>query len=480
MTTIIPRAGMAMLAAALRRCSTTAFLYPRLCTRLYTCLYPRMRSPRKPPAAVHPIGRGALSTCAVIVATVLVGLPLKAAAQANTASSLFERGKQAVYQIRVVDVASGDKYSIGSGFQISEQGYVGTNFHVVSAFVHEPDKYRLEYIRHDGDVNPVTLLLTDVVHDLALLKIDEPADHYLELSSAELGKGDRIYSMGNPHDLGMTIIEGTYNGLVENSRYRKILFSGSLNAGMSGGPALDASGKVMGINVSKGGEQLSFLVPVDHLRALLAEHNAGNVVADHSERIRNALLDDQNAFFQTLLSKPPPTKIMGALSIPDRLAESLRCWGHSVDEEDKDKKYTAAHQHCKAEDNIYVSQALYIGDFQYDFELINTDELNRFQFYTLLEEQFSHPAFTNTGDKDEVGNFTCEDDLVRLSGYTWKVSSCMRAYKKYKGLFDASMTMVSLDFSNRAAVVTVAASGISAHNAVATFRYIAETVTWKQ
>ncbi len=401
-------------------------------------------------------------------------------AQANTASSLFERGKQAVYQIRVIDVASGDKYSIGSGFQISADGYVGTNFHVVSAFVHEPEKYRLEYIRHDGEVHPVTLLLTDVVHDLALLKIEQPADTYLDLASAELGKGDRIYSMGNPHDLGMTIIEGTYNGLVENSRYRKILFSGSLNAGMSGGPALDASGKVMGINVSKGGEQISFLVPVAHLRALLAENATGVVVADHRERISDALIADQNTFYQTLLRERPAVKTMGALLIPEKLAESLRCWGHSVDDEDKDKKYTAAHQHCRAEDNIYVSQNLYIGDFEYDFELINTSELNRFQFYTLLQEQFSHKAFTNTGDKEQVANFVCEDDLVRLNGHRWKVSSCMRAYKKYTGLFDASMTMVSMDFTDRAAVVTVAASGISAENAVAVFRYIAETVTWKQ
>jgi serine protease Do len=403
----------------------------------------------------------------------------QALTQANMASSLFERGKQAVYQIRVIDVGSGDKYSIGSGFQISADGLIGTNFHVVSAFVHEPGKYRLEYVRHDGEVHPVRLLLTDVVHDLALLKTDYPSPAFLDLASDELGKGDRIYSMGNPLDLGMSIIEGTYNGLVENSRYRKILFSGSLNAGMSGGPALDSAGKVMGINVSKGEEQMSFLVPVAHLRALLAEY-AGGAAAEHGERIRDALIADQDAFYQSLISQPPRVKAMGALSIPDRLAESLRCWGHSVDKEQKDKKYTAAHQHCRAEDNIFVTQKLYIGDFQYNFELINTDELNRFQFYALLQEQFSHKPFTNTDDKEQVDKYACEDDLVRINGHTWKASTCLRAYKKYAGLFDASMTMVSMDFAHRAAIVTVSASGISAENAIAVFQYIADAVTWKQ
>jgi hypothetical protein len=236
----------------------------------------------------------------------------------------------------------------------------------------------------------------------------------------------------------------------------------------------------MGINVSKGEEQMSFLVPVAHLSALLAENAAGTTVTDHSGRIRDALLAEQNAFYQSLISQPPREKSLGALSIPDRLAESLRCWGHSVDEEDKEKKYTAVHQHCRAEDNIFVTRNLFIGDFQYDFELINTDELNRFQFYALLQEQFSHPSFTNTDDKEQVADFACEDDLVRINGNRWKVSTCMRAYKKYKGLFDASMTMVSMDFADRAAVVTVSASGISAQNAVAVFQYIADAVAWKE
>ena len=55
--------------------------------------------------------------------------------------------------------------------------------------------------------------------------------------------------MGNPHDLGMTIIEGTYNGLIQTSRFQKILFSGSLNSGMSGGPAMDDKGRVIGVGV---------------------------------------------------------------------------------------------------------------------------------------------------------------------------------------------------------------------------------------
>ena len=54
--------------------------------------------------------------------------------------------------------------------------------------------------------------------------------------AGRLPKGERLYSMGNPLDLGFTIVEGTYNGPVERSYNERIHFSGAINPGMSGGP----------------------------------------------------------------------------------------------------------------------------------------------------------------------------------------------------------------------------------------------------
>ena len=76
-----------------------------------------------------------------------------------------------------------------------------------------------------------------------------------------MSQGERIYSLGNPLDIGFAVIEGTYNGLVERSFYPTIFFAGSLNPGVSGGPTLDQQGRVIGINVAarRDGEQVSFL-----------------------------------------------------------------------------------------------------------------------------------------------------------------------------------------------------------------------------
>ena len=398
-------------------------------------------------------------------------------AQPN-AQSLFKENESLVYQIRVIDIASGDKFSIGSGFRIGKSGYLATNFHVVSSYVHKPEKYRLEYVAADASEGDLELLAVDVVHDLAIVDARLEGIDQMKASEAVISKGERIYSMGNPQDLGMTIIEGTYNGLIENSRYRKILFSGSLNAGMSGGPALNADGEVIGVNVSKGGEQLSFLVPVEHLFELLSRVESDENQQNFSAVINKDLTADQDKFYSELISLDIQKKQLGSLVIPNKLHESLRCWGHTVDEEDI--KYEAVHQHCKSDDEIFISGNLFVGRFNYDVEMISTDNLNRFQFYSFLEKRFTHPSLWNASDRDDVTDYNCTDSLVSLNSGNWKISTCFRAYKDYIGLYDASLIMVSMDYSDYAAIVKMAIRGASKENAVTVFKRITEATAWKR
>ncbi len=397
---------------------------------------------------------------------------------ANRATELFGDNSTMVRQIRVIDLASGDKFSTGSGFIISPEGLMATNYHVVSSYIHEPEKFRLEAILQDDSVETLDLIAVDVVHDLAIVTAGTAVDTYFALSQKPLSKGDRIYSMGNPLDLGQTIIEGTYNGLVENSRYRKILFSGSLNPGMSGGPALNTNGEVIGINVSKGGEQISFLVPVAHLATLLKDARAATDSTDFSTRIAADLMADQQRFYDDVIANMNSERALGELQVPKKLHPSLNCWGHSVDEEDI--RYEATHQHCQSEDAIFVSREIYLGSFRYSFEFAETEELNRFQFYKLLESRFMHrPSYVHA-DEDEITPYRCHDDKLSLASGNWKVSTCMRSFRELGGLLEVSMVMASLDYPDKAAVVKVSSSGISRENAFLLLRSMAEAVAWKR
>ena len=401
------------------------------------------------------------------------------AQQSKNAQQLFEQLRDHVYQVRVIDIASGDKYSIGSGFQITASGLVATNFHVVASYVHDQQKYRLELVHKDGETTDIALEAIDVIHDLAILQSDELDTAFMPLGNTSLKQGDRIYSMGNPHDLGMTIVEGTYNGLVQHVRHGQILFSGSLNAGMSGGPALDSAGRVIGINVAKGGDDISFLVPVEKLQLLIKRFESGvDDDIDYPARIRNALLDDQHAFYQSIMSSDFETDRLGEVNVPARLAPNLRCWGHT--EDDEKVYFVGAHQHCRSEDSIYISEELYTGRMAYDYEWISTDRLNPFQFYQAVSTRFEHRRLNSSKDEKEVGNFNCHQDTVGSDGQRWQLSTCFRRYKKYDSLYDASLVMVTIDHNHQALLVKYAASGISRQNAISLFKRVLESIEWNR
>src|SRR5205814_2179954 len=171
-------------------------------------------------------------------------------------------------------------------------------YHVVSQVAFEPGTYRLEYAAADGSHGDVTLLGVDLPNDLAIIRLDKHDAPFFAFNEAAIEgtgpqKGERLYSMGNPLHLGFTIVEGTYNGLVERSYNERIHFTGALNPGMSGGPAVTAEGQVVGINVAKrmGSELVSFLVPARFAAALLrqARDNGGEARTDFRAEIGRQL-----------------------------------------------------------------------------------------------------------------------------------------------------------------------------------------------
>lgn len=395
----------------------------------------------------------------------------------GTASQLFKQLKQQVYQIRVIDLASGDKSSIGSGFQISKDGYLATNFHVVSSYVHEPKKYRLEYVFHDGSTGDIELMDIDIIHDLAIVKIQPIQNKHFKFNLDPLSKGDRIYSMGNPHDLSMLIIEGNYSGLIKESRYKKILFSGSLNAGMSGGPAFNHSGKLIGVNVAKGSEQLSFLVPVTELKKLFDHVKKNGKEINLQKRIKTSLLNDQESFYNTLLKSDWASEALGDTMVSTKLDDSLKCWGHALDKEDV--HYKTAHKHCVSEDVIFISQKMKTGTFSFDYEWTTTKDLNRFQFYTQLEKRFSHTKINNISKKEDAENYDCHNDFIELSNHSWKISTCSRPYKKYLGLHDVLLLLNSVDSDNKSLLVKSRMSGVSKENSMKFIKRFLGEIKWK-
>ena len=155
--------------------------------------------------------------------------------------------------------------SVGSGFIVSSDGYVITNYHVIQR------GNSIRILTYDKKVLPATLIEADNLRDLAVLKVQGDYD-YLKLSNSDkLQVGRKVIAIGNPLGLSFTVTEGIISGLDRegpNGIQEYIQTDVSLNPGNSGGPLIDTQGQVIGINNFKigGAESLGFALESNSVR----------------------------------------------------------------------------------------------------------------------------------------------------------------------------------------------------------------------
>jgi S1-C subfamily serine protease len=160
----------------------------------------------------------------------------------------------------------------GSGSIIDDQGHILTNFHVVR------EARRLDVTLADKSSYRATLVGYDPDNDLAVIKINAPADRLRVIpmgNSSELAVGQKVLAIGNPFGLDRTLTIGVISGLdrpLESEDGRMIenviQTDASINPGNSGGPLLNKYGQMIGINTaiySPTGASvgIGFAVPVD-------------------------------------------------------------------------------------------------------------------------------------------------------------------------------------------------------------------------
>ena len=154
------------------------------------------------------------------------------------------------------------KDSFGSGFIISNDGYIITNYHVVS------DSSDLKVILNDKSEYDVEVIRTSKIYDLALLKIDaKDLIPYKINRSKNIEIASEVYAVGTPtaEDLSQTISRGIVSGVRNTGETKLIQTDASINNGNSGGPLLNKQGEVIGVVSSKlkgfGVEGVAFGIP---------------------------------------------------------------------------------------------------------------------------------------------------------------------------------------------------------------------------
>jgi len=404
---------------------------------------------------------------------------LPAQAESEDTPEVYDHWRNRVVQIQVIDQQAQTKAATGSGFFVGKPGWVVTNYHVIAGLANQPGQYRARYLSDDGQSGLLELLSVDAVHDLAVLKAENLAPEPFYLAALAPPRGSRLYSMGYPYDIGLSIVEGTYNGMLEKSLYEKIHFTGSINPGMSGGPTLDHSGQVVGVNVSTAGNQVSFLVPAQFAVALINSTRDEPVGEDELNRSVTAqLLQNQEEISARLLSVDIPTTQLNGYRVPAALAPYISCWGDSV--EHQPDELARVYYDCRTQDDIFLTDTLYTGVIRYQHDLLSTDQLHPLRFYRQLEEQSSYPQLYLEGEEQTVTNYRCHSDFVDHSQVTYKVSFCIRRYREFEGLYDSYLTLTSLVRNDEALQSTLVLGGFSWINIKRLSARFIEAISWSE
>lgn len=391
---------------------------------------------------------------------------------------VYSRHKASVIQVLIIDAQGDAKRSIGSGFLVSDDGRLISNFHVVADFIHHPGQYRAEWHDSDGGSGELRLLDVDVVHDLALLQSEALAGRdFLAVESNLPKMGERLYSLGFPYDLGLTIVEGTYNGLLEKSLYERIHLTASINPGMSGGPAIDRSGNVIGVNVATAGDQVSFLVPSRHVIELLTRDET-STRGELMDRIGAQLQANQTSHLDLLMDKPFRTTTLGSYQVPSTIARHISCWSQT--DQNPERLLDKTELSCQSEDDIFLESNLSTGAIRFEHTLRSTHKVGVLRFWAQLQSSFRNFYGTLGGDKTRVTEFSCHQDFFQHQGLKSKLLICARRYREFSGLYDLVQRQVTLDHSKHALQSTLILTGVDREHGLAFARRFAESIVQVQ
>lgn len=208
------------------------------------------------------------------------------------AIDLFANSKDSVVNVDTIVLRRGFDRKIeelqagtGSGFFWDAEGRIVTNFHVIKDALEQ--RLTLRVVTADRVGHEATVVGIAPEYDLAVLKIavDSDSKKIKVGQSSDLEVGQRVYAIGNPFGLSLTLTKGIISALdrvIESPAGREIQGSiqtdAPINPGNSGGPLLDKDGRLIGVNTSiataqngGGNVGIGFAIPVDTVNQVVTQ-----------------------------------------------------------------------------------------------------------------------------------------------------------------------------------------------------------------
>jgi S1-C subfamily serine protease len=175
----------------------------------------------------------------------------------------------------------------GTGFVITQDGYIVTNNHVAESAT------KIQVAFNDGQVASAKIVGTDPTNDLAVLKVDRTGLPAVELGDSDASQvGDEVVAIGNALALegGLSVTRGIISGTdrtvdtdVGSSLDGMLQTDAAINPGNSGGPLLNAQGQVIGINTAianpASAQNVGFAIPISKAKPVIDDLRLGRSAA---------------------------------------------------------------------------------------------------------------------------------------------------------------------------------------------------------
>lgn len=368
----------------------------------------------------------------------------------------YEKVKPLIFQVKISANQNLEKSSYGTGFVISKDGLIVTNYHVVSDAIWEEEKNKV-YVQINNELLEAKIKAVDFVNDLSIIQVDHQFDDTIKISHEKPERGTDLYSLGLPEDLDWTVVPGTYNGETSQGPYELIHMSSPINPGMSGGPTVNSNSELVGVNVSGllFAQQISFAVPARFVGQLLekVDKSKNPTQKDLLSSLERQLTKTQEKMTQVFLAGFANGKNIENVIIPS-FSKKVRCWGHSQTPDEK-KWYFAQGENCRIDQSVRLDDNTFTGTFMTEISLIKNTNMNPFAWATLLGEDWND----NTGavtffKKKKSVNFSqlkCIRNRVegKNPDQPITIKLCFQRILPFENLYDSyAMIIIPIDEKN--------------------------------
>jgi hypothetical protein len=241
---------------------------------------------------------------------------------------------------------------------------------------------------------------------------------------------------------------------------------------MSGGPALDEQGRLIGVNVAarRDGEQVSFLVPAAPVRALIERGRSGKPLGTPAwGEITRQLLAHEAVLTERFIAQPWRGAGHERYAIPVPQETFMRCWGRGSTQAERGLQFERGD--CEMDSRIFINGSLLTGFLTVRHESYDGSKLGALRFADRYSASFRN-EFMGRDDRHLTAPQCVERQIENppravgetaggAAGLPLKAVICLRAYKKLEGLHDLSVLVATLDSSQSGAQGRFDARGVS-------------------